>query len=103
MSEGVDVTCNENDIQVEINRTVHSGFLDPLNDLILRDSSCTPSNPAPINFNITLGTCQTEVYISNDGVKSFYHNVIKNSTTGDKHFNIICSYIRVPTQLATGE
>ncbi|XP_078350142.1 uncharacterized protein LOC144634970 [Oculina patagonica] len=95
--EGVDVTCNENNMTVQIDRGVHDGFTDP-NALQLLDNACGPSfsNDSVINFIITLGTCGTTVVISTDGVKSFYHNEIKNTTS--KEFNIICSYIRQPTE-----
>jgi len=103
LSEGVEVTCNQNDIQVQINQSVHVG-LDP-NDLHLIDNNCLPSfsNQSFINFNITLGTCGTFVVFSNDGVKSFYRNEIINNSTNTTEFDIICSYIREPTQLGTGE
>lgn len=99
--EGVEVTCNQNDIQVQINQSVHVG-LDP-NDLHLIDNNCLPSfsNQSFINFNITLGTCGTFVVFSNDGVKSFYRNEIINNSTNTTEFDIICSYIREPTQLGT--
>lgn len=99
--EGVEVTCNQNDIQVQINRSVHAG-LDP-NDLHLIDKQCLPSssNGSFINFNIALGTCGTLVVFSNDGVKSFYRNEIINNATNTTEFDIICSYIREPTQLGT--
>ena len=103
-SEGVEVTCNQNDIQVQINRSVHDD-LDP-NNLHLINNSCRPSSADEsmfINFNITLGTCGTLVVFSNDAVKSFYRNEIINSTTSTTEFDIICSYIREPTQLGTGE
>ena len=103
LSEGVAVTCNENNMQVQINRTVHP-TLDP-NDLRLRDISCLPSSndSSFINFDITLGTCDTTVVISTDGVKSFYLNEIIKSSTGVTDFNIICSYIREPTVFTPGE
>ena len=102
-SEGVEVTCNQNDIQVQINRSVQLA-LDP-NNLHLIDNNCRPSssNGSFINFNITLGTCGTFVVISNDGVNSFYRNEIINNSTNTTEFDIICSYIREPTQLGTGE
>ena len=103
LSEGVAVTCNENNIQVQIDRTVHTA-LDP-NDLRLLDSSCNSSfyNASVINFDITLGTCGTTVVISSDGVKSFYLNEIITNSTGATEFNIICSYIREPTVFTPGE
>lgn len=102
LPEGVEVTCNQNDIHVQINRSVHAG-LDP-NGLHLIDNQCLPSssNGSFINFNITLGTCGTLVVFSNDGVKSFYRNEIINNSTNTTEFDIICSYIREPTQLGTG-
>ena len=91
--EGVTVACNENDIHVEISRSIHTGFTDP-NDLRLRNSSCLPSysDASVINFNIPLGTCGTTVVISSDGVKSFHHNEIITNSTGSTEFNIICSF-----------
>ena len=102
LSEGVEVTCNQNEIQVQINRSAHDG-LDP-NDLRLIDNNCLPSSSnESINFNITLGTCGTLVVFSTDGVKSFYRNEIINNSTNTTEFDVICSYIREPTQLGTGE
>ena len=102
LSEGVDVTCNENDIQVQIDRSVHTG-LDP-SDLRLIDNNCLPSSSDAsfINFDITLGTCGTSVVFSTDGMKSFYFNEIINSTNTTE-FDIICSNIRKPTLIGTGE
>lgn len=101
--DDVAVTCNENDIQVQINRTVHT-TLEP-NDLHLIESSCIPSSndSMVINFDITLGTCGTTVVISTDGVKSFYRNEIIVDSTNVTQFNIICSYIRQPTEFTPGE
>ena len=103
-SEGVEVTCNQNDIQAQINGSVHADL--ESNDLHLINNSCRTSSSNEsmfINFNITLGTCGTFVVVSNDGVKSFYRNQIINNSTNTTEFDIICSYIREPTQLGTGE
>ena len=103
LSEGVDVTCNEDDIQVQINRSVHTTLLSSDLTLVNSSTSCQATSDASfITFDITLGTCGTRVAISNDGVKSFYRNTITNSTDGTK-FEIICSYIREATFLGGGE
>jgi len=101
LSDGVDVTCNENDIQVQIDRSVQN-ISDP-SVLSLINSSCQATSDASyINFDITLGTCGTRVAISTDGVRSFYRNTI-TSSADDTEFEIICSYIREPTFLGGGE
>lgn len=104
ISEGVTVTCQEYNMLVEINRTTHT-VLDPNNlRLAPDDNSCntTDSNTSTIFFDITLGTCQTELTISTDGTKSFYRNQIITNYTSNVEFNIICSYVRAP-KTASGE
>lgn len=109
LSEGVDVSCNENGIQVSIGSIDGSG-LGPgsgLGVLSLRegnDSSCQEtSDGLIINFDITLGTCGTRVVISADGENAFYRNTITSSTDDTINFEIICSYIREARLLGGGK
>jgi len=101
LSEGVDVTCNENDILVEIDQSVHN-IPDPSVLSLINNSCQATSNASFINFDITLGTCGTRVVISTDGLKSFYRNTITSSADATE-FEIICSYIREATFLGGGE
>ena len=105
LSDGVDVTCNENDIQVQIDQSVE-GSGSGLGILTLIDSSessCqATSDGSFVNFDITLGRCGTRVLISNDAVNSFYRNTI-TSSADDTRFEIICSYVRESTFLGGGE
>lgn len=98
--EGVDVTCNENDILVEIDQSVHN-IPDPSVLSLINNSCQATSNASFISFDITLGTCATRVVISTDGLKSFYRNTITSSADATE-FEIICSYIREATFLGGG-
>ncbi len=104
LSEGVIFTCNQNDIQVQINKATTSLTNAADLRLIETGAGCTATDDGTnINFDITLGTCGTTVVISSDGVKSFYRNTITEISTGNKKFDIICSYIRQPTEFTPGE
>ena len=111
LSEGVDVTCNENDIQVNIGSVDGFGSglgpgsgLGVLSLIEDSDSSCREtSDGSIINFDITLGTCGTRVVISADGETAFYRNTITSSTDDTIKFEIICSYIREARFLGGGK
>lgn len=106
LSEGVQVTCNENDIQVNIEESVDGsgsglGVLSLIDSI---DSSCqATSDGSIINFDIALGTCGTRVIISADGENAFYRNTITSTADDTIKFEIICSYIREARLLGGGK
>lgn len=100
--EDVSVTCQASNILVEIQKSLFTNT-DPAiaaTDLALKDRNCKATNGSTtFDFDITLGTCQTALTISNDEARSFYRNVVFNTTAepDEAEFNIICSYERTPT------
>lgn len=98
--ENVAVTCQTSNILVAIKKSLFtdSDASFAATDLALNDRKCKATNgSATFDFDITLGTCNTELTISKDEERSFYHNMVFNTTENETEFNIICSYVRTPT------
>ena len=100
--ENVAVTCQTSNILVAIQKSLFtdsdSSFA--ATDLALHDKDCKATNGSiTFDFDITLGTCNTELTISKDEERSFYHNVVFDikKDPDEAEFNIICSYVRTPT------
>ena len=100
--ENVTVTCQTSNILVAIQKSLFTDS-DPsfaATDLALHDKDCKATNGSiTFDFDITLGTCNTELTISKDEERSFYHNVVFDikKDPDEAEFNIICSYVRTPT------
>ena len=100
--ENVAVTCQTSNILVAIQKSLFtdsdSSFA--ATNLTLNDRDCKATNGSTtFDFDITLGTCNTELTISKDEERSFYHNVVFDikKDPDEAEFNIICSYVRTPT------
>ena len=98
--ENVAVTCQTSNILVAIQKSLFtdsdSSFA--ATNLTLNDRDCKATNGSTtFDFDITLGTCNTELTISKDEERSFYHNMVFNTAENETEFNIICSYVRTPT------
>ena len=100
--ENVAVTCQTSNILVAIQKSLFtdsdSSFA--ATNLTLNDRDCKATNGSTtFDFDITLGTCNTELTISKDEERSFYHNVVFDikKDPDEAEFNIICSYMRTPT------
>ena len=64
-------------------------------NLTLNDRDCNATNGSnTFDFDITHGTCNTELTISKDEERVFYHNVVFDTKADpdDPEFDIICSY-----------
>lgn len=98
--ENVTVTCQTSNILVAIQKLLFtdSDASFAATDLALNDRKCKATNGSTtFDFDITLGTCNTELTISKDEERSFYHNMVFNTAENETEFNIICSYERTPT------
>ena len=98
--ENVTVTCQTSNILVAIQKSLFtdSDASFAATDLALNDRKCKATNGSTtFDFDITLGTCNTELTISKDEERSFYHNMVFNTAENETEFNIICSYVRTPT------
>ena len=100
--ENVSVSCQASNILVAIQKSLFndsdSSFA--ATNLTLNDRDCKATNGSTtFDFDITLGTCNTELTISKDEERSFYHNVVFDikKDPDEAEFNIICSYVRTPT------
>ena len=97
ISENVTVICQASNISVAIQKSL---FTDTdatfaATDLALNDRDCNAINGSnTFDFDITHGTCNTELTISKDEERSFYHNVVFDTKADpdDPEFDIICSY-----------
>ena len=64
-------------------------------NLTLNDRDCNATNGSnTFDFDITHGTCNTELTISKDEERVFYHNFVFDTKADpdDPEFDIICSY-----------
>ena len=98
--ENVTVTCQASNILVAIQKSLFtaSDASFAATDLALNDRTCKATNGSTtFDFDITLGTCNTELTISKDEERSVYHNMVFNTAENETEFNIICSYVRTPT------
>ena len=102
ISENVAVNCQASNILVAIQKSsftdTDAGFA--ATNLTLNDRDCNATNGSnTFDFEITHGTCNTELTISKDEERSFYHNVVFDikKDPDEAEFNIICSYVRTPT------
>ena len=97
ISENVAVNCQASNILVAIQKSL---FTDTdaefaATNLTLNDRDCNATNGSnTFDFNITHGTCNTELTISKDEERVFYHNVVFDTKADpdDPEFDIICSY-----------
>ena len=97
ISENVTVICQASNISVAIQKSL---FTDTdvtfaATDLALNDRDCNATNGSnTFDFDITHGTCNTELTISKDEEREFYHNVVFDTKADpdDPEFDIICSY-----------
>ena len=97
ISENVTVICQASNISVAIQKSL---FTDTdvtfaATDLALNDRDCNATNGSnTFDFDITHGTCNTELTISKDEERVFYHNVVFDTKADpdDPEFDIICSY-----------
>ena len=97
ISENVAVNCQASNILVAIQKSL---FTDTdaefaATNLTLNDRDCNATNGSnTFDFDITHGTCNTELTISKDEERVFYHNVVFDTKAdpGDPEFDIICSY-----------
>ena len=97
ISENVTVICQASNISVAIKKSL---FTDTdvtfaATDLALNDRDCNATNGSnTFDFDITHGTCNTELTISKDEERVFYHNVVFDTKADpdDPEFDIICSY-----------
>ena len=97
ISENVTVICQASNISVAIQKSL---FTDTdvtfaATDLALNDRDCNAINGSnTFDFDITHGTCNTELTISKDEERVFYHNVVFDTKADpdDPEFDIICSY-----------
>ena len=97
ISENVAVNCQASNILVAIQKSL---FTDTdaefaANNLALNDRDCNATNGSnTFDFDITHGTCNTELTISKDEERVFYHNFVFDTKADpdDPEFYIICSY-----------
>ena len=97
ISENVAVNCQASNILVAIQKSL---FTDTdaefaANNLALNDRDCNATNGSnTFDFDITHGTCNTELTISKDEERVFYHNFVFDTKADpdDPEFDIICSY-----------
>ena len=97
ISENVAVNCQASNILVAIQKSL---FTDTdaefaATNLTLNDRDCNATNGSnTFDFDITHGTCNTELTISKDEERVFYHNVVFDTKADpdDPEFDIICSY-----------
>ena len=97
ISENVTVICQASNISVAIQKSL---FTDTdvtfaATDLALNDRDCNATNGSnTFDFDITHGTCNTELTNSKDEERVFYHNVVFDTKADpdDPEFDIICSY-----------
>ena len=97
ISENVAVNCRASNILVAIQKSsftdTDAGFA--ATNLTLNDRDCNATNGSnTFDFDITHGTCYTELTISKDEERVFYHNVVFDTKADpdDPEFEIICSY-----------
>ena len=97
ISENVAVNCRASNILVAIQKSsftdTDAGFA--ATNLTLNDRDCNATNGSnTFDFDITHGTCNTELTISKDEERVFYHNVVFDTKADpdDPEFDIICSY-----------
>ena len=97
ISENVAVNCQASNILVAIQKSsftdTDAGFA--ATNLTLNDRDCNATNGSnTFDFDITHGTCNTELTISKDEERVFYHNVVFDTKADpdDPEFDIICSY-----------
>ena len=98
ISENVAVNCRASNILVAIQKSL---FTDTdaefaATNLTLNDRDCNATNGSnTFDFDITHGTCYTELTISKDEERVFYHNVVFDTKADpdDPEFDIICSYL----------
>ena len=97
ISENVAVNCQASNILVAIKKSsftdTDAGFA--ATNLTLNDRDCDATNGSnTFDFDITHGTCNTELTISKDEERVFYHNVVFDTKADpdDPEFDIICSY-----------
>ena len=97
ISENVAVNCRASNILVAIQKSsftdTDAGFA--ATNLTLNDRDCNATNGSnTFDFDITHGTCNTELTISKDKERVFYHNVVFDTKADpdDPEFDIICSY-----------
>ena len=97
ISENVAVNCQASNILVAIQKSLFTDT-DPefaATNLTLNDRDCNATNGSnTFDFDITHGTCNTELTISKDEERVFYHNVVFDTKADpdDPEFDIICSY-----------
>ena len=97
ISENVAVNCQASNILVAIQKSLFTDT-DPefaATNLTLNDRDCNATNGSnTFDFDITHGTCNTELTISKDEERVFYHNVVFDTKADpdDPEFNIICTY-----------
>ena len=97
ISENVAVNCQASNILVAIQKSLFTDT-DPefaATSLTLNDRDCNATNGSnTFDFEITHGTCNTELTISKDEERVFYHNVVFDTKADpdDPEFDIICSY-----------
>ena len=97
ISENVAVNCQASNILVAIKKSsftdTDAGFA--ATNLTLNDRDCDATNGSnTFDFDITHGTCNSELTISKDEERVFYHNVVFDTKADpdDPEFDIICSY-----------
>ena len=97
ISENVAVNCQASNILVAIQKSLFTdtdaGFA--ATNLTLNDRDCNATNGSnTFDFDITHGTCNSELTISKDEERVFYHNVVFDTKADpdDPEFDIICSY-----------
>ena len=97
ISENVAVNCQASNILVAIQKSLFTDT-DPefaATNLTLNDRDCNATNGSnTFDFDITHGTCNTELTISKDEERVFYHNVVFDTKADpdDPEYDIICSY-----------
>ena len=97
ISENVAVNCQASNILVAIQKSLFTDTDSEFaaTNLTLNDRDCNATNGSnTFDFDITHGTCNTELTISKDEERVFYHNVVFDTKAdpGDPEFDIICSY-----------
>ena len=97
ISENVAVNCQASNILVAIKKSsftdTDAGFA--ATNLTLNDRDCDATNGSnTFDFDITHGTCNSELTISKDEERVFYHNVVFDTKADpdDPEYDIICSY-----------
>ena len=97
ISENVAVNCRASNILVAIQKSLFTDT-DPefaATNLTLNDRDCNATNGSnTFDFDITHGTCNSELTISKDEERVFYHNVVFDTKADpdDPEYDIICSY-----------